>query len=83
MEAPPVIRLPVALAASDLVIADLVSAVELVASGRARRVVLAGIAGVEDVAGEALAYAQAAHVGFRLERKPGARPAGIVGPVEA
>lgn len=83
MEAPRVVRLPVAIAASDHALADVVSAIELVASGLARRVVLAGIPGVEDVAAEALIYAQAARVRFRLERSSQAPPAVIVGPVEA
>lgn len=86
VEAAPVIRLPVAFAASDHALADLVSAFELVASGQGRRFVLAGIPGVEGIAAEALAYAQAAHVAFRLERTPRTPrtpPAAIVGPVEA
>jgi hypothetical protein len=83
VEAPNVISLPVAVAASDHALADLVSAIELVASGQARRVVLSGIAGVEEVAAEALVCAQAAHVEFRLQRTRPARPAVVVGPVEA
>jgi hypothetical protein len=83
VEAPNVISLPVAVAASDHALADLVSAIELVATGRARRVVLAGIPGVEEVAAEALVCAQAAHVAFRLQRTPPTRTAVVVGPREA
>jgi hypothetical protein len=79
-----VIRLPVEHQAADHVLADLVAAIELVAGGGARRVVLAGIPGIEAVAGEAIPYAQAAHVGFALRRSPGGQePAVVVGPREA
>lgn len=79
-----VIRLPVERQAADHVLSDLVAAIELVASGSARRVVLAGIPGIEAVAGEAIPYAQAAHVGFALRRSSGGQePAIVVGPLEA
>lgn len=78
------IRLPVEHQASEHVLADLVAAIELVASGAARRVVLAGLPGVEAVAAEALAYAQAAHVAFSLRRAPGSEaPAVVIGSLEA
>jgi hypothetical protein len=79
-----VILLPVEYQAADHVLGDLVAAIELVACGGARRVVLAGLPGVEAVAGEALGYAQAAHVRFRLARSEGSTaPDIVVGPLEA
>ena len=84
METPRLIHLPVEHQAADHVLADLVAAIELVAGGGARRVVLAGLPGVEAVAAEALGYAQAAHVAFSLSRTPGTPvPAVVVGPLEA
>jgi transposase len=79
-----VIRLPVEYQAPDLTLADLTAAIELVASGGARRVVLAGLPGVETVAAAALAHAQAAHVRFALSRDDGMGvPSVVVGPLEA
>jgi hypothetical protein len=79
-----VVRLPVEFQAADHVLADLLAAIELVAGGGARRVVLAGLPGVESVAAEALACARAAHVAFSLGRAPDAEaPTVVVGPLEA
>jgi hypothetical protein len=77
-----VIRLPVAYQAAEHALAELVAAIELVASGRARRVTVSGIPGVDSVASEALLDAQAAHVAFCLRRSPGHAPAVVVGPLE-
>jgi hypothetical protein len=77
-----VIRLPIAYRADEHALAELVAAIELVASGRARRVVVSGIPSVDAVAGEALLDAQAAHVTFCLRRTPGHAPAVVVGPLE-
>jgi hypothetical protein len=82
VETSSVIRLPVAYQAADHALADLLAAIELVAGGQARRVVISGVPGVEAVAGEALLHAQAAHVAFCLRRTPGAQPAVVVGPLE-
>jgi len=79
-----VIRLPVEYQASDRVLAELVAAIELVAGGGARRVVLSGLPGVEAVAADVLGRAQAAHVAFSLRRTSGSQaPAVVVGPLEA
>jgi hypothetical protein len=83
MEASRVIPLPGSRLVPGRLAGDLRSAIELVAAGAARRVVLAGIPGIEEIAPEALAWAQGAHVAFRLVRSPGALPTAIVGPLEA
>jgi len=83
VETTDMIRLPVAYHAAEHALADLVAAIELVAEGQARRVVISGIPGVEAVAAEALLHAQAAHVAFCLRRMPGAAPAVVVGPRES
>jgi len=76
--------LPVDFQAPDHLLGDLDAAIALVASGAARRVVLAGLAGVESVAAEALVHAQAAHVRFTLARSSLAEvPSVVVGPLEA
>jgi hypothetical protein len=81
METPRLLRLPVETTAAD---DDLSAAIELVAGGHARRVVLVGLTDLDAVAGEALARAQAAGVAFALSRDPrsGALSA-VVGPREA
>lgn len=48
---------------------ELNAAIDLVASGAVRRIVLAAFAGVDDVSAEALAHAQRAAVGFALSRE--------------
>jgi hypothetical protein len=83
MEATRVIPLPTSRPVPGQLAGDVRSAIELVAAGVARRVVLAGIPGIEEVAPEALACAQCAHVAFRLVRSPGALPTAVVGPREA
>jgi hypothetical protein len=82
VETTDVIRLPVGYQATEPALAEIVAAIELVAEGGARRVVISGIPGVEAVAGEALLHAQAAHVALCLRRPPGAAPAVVVGPRE-
>ncbi len=84
MELAPVILLPVEFQAPDHLLGDLVAAIQLVASGVARRVVLTGLPGVESVAAEALVHAQAAHVRFALTRSSAKdAPSVVVGPLEA
>ena len=73
MDTPRVVRLPVAVdrsetASTDIALADIVAAIELVAIGGARRVILTGLAHVDEVASQALAHAQAANLEFRIER---------------
>lgn len=80
MELPDVIRLPLGHRAAEDEIAEIMAAIELVASGCARRVVLAGFPDAEALAAEALACAQEAHVCFSLRRAPGVAPTVVVGP---
>ncbi len=83
MEPSRVVRLPVDFQAPDHLLGDMIAAIDLVASGVARRVVLAGLQGVEAVAAQALLVAQAEHVRFSLARTNATdMPAVIVGPVE-
>jgi hypothetical protein len=78
-----VVRLPVDFQAPDHLLGDMIAAIDLVASGVARRVVLGGLRGVESVAADALLAAQAQHVRFSLARTEAhGVPAVIVGPVE-
>jgi hypothetical protein len=78
------VYLPVEHQAADHLLADVVAAIELVADGVAQRVVLSGMPGIQAVAAEALACAQAAHVGFALRRSTGGQePAVVVGPRRA
>ena len=53
---------------SEALLEELNAAIDLVASGAVRRIVLAAFAGVEDVAAGALARAQWAGVAFALSR---------------
>ena len=63
------IRLPSARAAlSEDLLEELYGAIELVASGAARKIVLAAFPGIEDVAAGALARAQRAGVRFAVSR---------------
>ena len=63
---------------------DIVAAIDLVAAGAARRVVLSCLPGVESVAGAALSYAQSMQVHFTIARHGEADPPSVVvGPVEA
>jgi hypothetical protein len=63
---------------------EVTAAIELVAAGLARRVVLSGIPNAELLAPEALAAAQAAGVAFVLARDPGSGSVAlIIGPREA
>ena len=52
----------------DLDLAEVDAAIAMVASGAATRVRLTGLRQPDDVAGAALARAQAAHVAFELDR---------------
>lgn len=75
------IRLPIA--DFDRELADVAVAIELVATGGARRVTLAGLLRPEAIAPEALALAQAAGVRFALQRDRRNGPVTIVvGPVD-
>jgi hypothetical protein len=63
---------------------EVTAAIELVAAGLARRVVLSGLPDGELLAAEALAAAQAAGVAFVLSRDPGSGGVALVfGPREA
>lgn len=76
------IRLPIA--DFDRELADVAVAIQLVATGGARRVTLSGLRRSQEIAPEALALAQAAGVRFALQRDRQDGPATIVvGPVEA
>ena len=58
---------PIATSTESL-LADISAAIELVARGGARRVILTGLARPQDVAADALVVAQGAGVEFRRER---------------
>jgi hypothetical protein len=79
-----VIRLPFGgpEATADL-LEELDAAADLVASGAVRRIVLAAFPGVEDVAADALAYAQGVGVAFRLSRDDSGAVSVHIGPREA
>ena len=62
---------------------ELIAAADLVASGAVRRIVLAAVPGVEDVAAGALAYAQSIGVAFRLSRDDTGVVTVHIGPREA
>ena len=62
---------------------EVIAAVDLVASGAVRRIVLAAFPGVEDVAASALAYAQGIGVAFRLSRDSTGAVTVHIGPREA
>ena len=63
------IRLPSARSSlSENLLEELNGAIDLVAGGAARKIVLAAFQGVEDVAAGALAHAQRAGVRFALSR---------------
>jgi hypothetical protein len=69
VDSPHVIRLPsVRHQASADLLEELNAAIDLVASGAVRGIVLAAFPGVEDVASGALAHAQGAGVSFALSR---------------
>jgi hypothetical protein len=64
-----VVQLPPPIATStENLLADVTAAIELVAQGGARRVILSGLSRPEDVAADALVVAQGAGVDFKLER---------------
>ena len=72
MDTPRPIRLPAATRAeADRELTEVAAAVELVARGVARRVVLVGLEEVVALAGDALVIAQQAGVRFSLQRDPG------------
>ena len=64
----------------DAVLAEIEAGVTLVSMGLATRVRLVGLAHVDDVAAAGLAFAQAAHVAFALERNPNGAAAVTLGP---
>ena len=75
------IQLPVAdPEAPARTLAELVAAIDLVARGVARRVVVVGEADVDAVAAQALAHAQLAGVRFSLVRDHPGSPLVVVGP---
>jgi hypothetical protein len=81
VDEPRPIRLPIV--DSDRELADVAVAIQLVATGAARRVTLSGLLRSEEIAPEALALAQAAGVRFALQRDRRNGPVTIVvGPVE-
>jgi hypothetical protein len=61
---------------------EVTAAVDLVASGVVRRIVLAAFPGVEDIASDALAYAQGSGVAFRLSRDESGSVTVHIGPRE-
>ncbi len=76
------IRLPIA--DFDRELADVAVAIQLVATGRARRVTLTGLLRSEKIAAQALALAQAAGVRFTLQReRRNGPPTIVVGPIDA
>lgn len=81
MDEPRPIRLPIV--DFDRELADVAVAIQLVATGGARRVTLSGLRRSEEIAPDALALAQAAGVRFALQRDRRNGPGTIVvGPVE-
>ena len=83
MDALRLFHLPVTREADrDVLVGHLVAGIDLVAAGRASRVVVANLAGVEDVAGVALAHARAAHVSFALVHSASGEPHAVIGPRE-
>lgn len=69
---------------TDRALAELVAAIDLVALGSARRVIVACLSAVEAAATEALAYAQQVGVGFTLSRDAVTGAVSVVvGPREA
>ena len=62
---------------------ELNAAADLVASGAVRRIVLAAFPGIDDVAADALAYAQSVGVAFRLSRDLSGAVSVHIGPREA
>lgn len=81
MDAPRLIRLSPTPFNREL--ADVAAAIQLVASGGARRVTLSGLRRSDAIAPDALAFAQAAGVRFALQRPHRNGLATIVvGPVE-
>ena len=81
MDEPRLIRLPIGDFDRDL--ADVAVAIQLVASGGARRVTISGLLRSEDIAPDAVALAQAAGVRFVLQRQRKHGPATLViGPID-
>jgi hypothetical protein len=81
VDEPRPIRLPIA--DFDRELADVAVAIQLVATGGARRVTLSGLRRSEEIAPEALALAQAAGVRFAVQRdERSGLPTIVVGPTE-
>jgi hypothetical protein len=75
--------LPVAVPlAADRALDELLAAIELVARGVATRVHVTGLAGVDEVAAQALVRAQLAGIRFTLTRDQPDTVTAIVGPRE-
>jgi hypothetical protein len=75
--------LPVAFPlAADRALAELLAAIQLVARGAATRVHVTGLAGLDDVAAQALVRAQLAGVRFTLARDQPDTVTAIIGPRE-
>ena len=83
MDHPRPTLLPVAVPlAADRALDELLAAIELVARGVATRVHVTGLAGVDEVAAQALVRAQLAGVRFTLTRDQPDTVTAIVGPRE-
>ena len=84
MDSPRLIRLPTVRSetTADL-LEEVNAAIDLVASGVVRGIVLAAFPGVEDVASGALAHAQGAGVAFALSRGENDAVTIHIGPREA
>ncbi|HEU4671586.1 MAG TPA: hypothetical protein VFS32_01680 [Candidatus Limnocylindrales bacterium] len=81
MESPRLFRLPAAVSSERAAAtAELVAAVELVASGAARRVTIQGLDELEAVASVGLARARANGVAFAVMRDADGRAHVLVGP---
>ncbi|MCI0583851.1 MAG: hypothetical protein L0227_13355 [Chloroflexi bacterium] len=84
MDHPRPVMLPVAVPlAADRALDELIAAIELVARGVATRVHVTGLAGLDEIAAQALVRAQAAGVRFTLTRDQPDTVTAIVGPREA
>ncbi|MEW5992263.1 MAG: hypothetical protein AB1736_13080 [Chloroflexota bacterium] len=83
MDDPRPTPLPVAVPlAADRALAELYAAIELIAGGLATRVHVTGLAGLDEVAAQALVRAQQAGVRFTLIRDQPDMVTALVGPRE-
>lgn len=75
------IQLPVSASIdAERALAEIEGGIELVVRGLARRVHITGLAGLDDVAAQGLASAQAAGVRFVLAREVSGAVSAIIGP---